>query len=337
MSVSAPHSPATLMAVAQRAGVSASTVSRFLSGKARLSAAARQAVEEAIAALDYRPNALAQSLKRGASMTIGVLTPAVDSPLLSAALLGIDQTLSAQGYVPLMACGHWLAQEEQKRIDLLLSQRVDGLIILSSALPDEALARLAARLPLMVIGAGAPAAWRLGVDNQQGAWQATQHLLSLGHRRIAHIAGPADRASARARLAGYRQAMQEAGLAPEPALIREGDWLPASGEQAVEHWLSQGQSFTAIFAANDQMAAGARLALYRHGLAVPGQVSLIGFDAVPASACMTPPLTTVDTHMPALGARAAELLVRRLRGESVSDTLLPPRLLVRESCAPQAQ
>ncbi|MBV8048807.1 MAG: LacI family DNA-binding transcriptional regulator [Paludibacterium sp.] len=329
-------SPATLTAVARHAGVSPSTVSRFLSGTAVVSAEKRRRIEQAIAVLGYRPNALARSLKRGASMTVGVLTPVLDSPLFGEALLGVDETLSASGYVPLMVCGHWHAAEEQKRIELLLAQRVDGLVVLSSSLPEATLAQWSAQLPLVAIGEGGgkPADWRVHVDNRRGALLATRYLILQGHRRIAHLAGPADRASARARLAGYRQALDEAGIGFDARLVKHGQWLAQHGEAATQQWLDEGVGFSALFAANDQMASGARLALFRHGLRVPEDVSLVGFDAIPASASQTPPLTSVDTHMRALGRLAAERLLARLAGMAPSGEAPAPSMLLRESVAP---
>jgi LacI family transcriptional regulator len=334
-----PHqtAPATLIEVARRAGVSASTVSRILNGSARVSPDKRATVERAIAELDFRPNALAQSLKRGRSMTVGVLTPAVDSPLLNETLRGVDCALSDQAYIPLIVSGHWNAEDESRRIELLIAQRVDGIVALSSALSHAQLVALARRVPLVAIGRDFQSAGALtvAVDNRLGSYLATRHLIGLGHSRIVHIQGAPGRTSALERLAGYRQALDEAGIAVDPALQVQGDWYESGGEAAMQDLLARGVEFTAVFAANDQMAAGARLALFRAGLAVPQQVSLVGFDAIPSSAYMTPPLTTVSVHMFDVGRQATALLLRHIAGDAQPAAALPPELIVRESTAPR--
>jgi LacI family transcriptional regulator len=327
--------PSTLVEVARRAGVSPSTVSRTLSGSAQVSEAKRRAVEQAVDALNFRPNALAQSLKRGRSMTVGVLTPALDSPLLNETLRGVDNALTDQAYVPLIVSGHWSAEEEMTRVELLISQRVDGLVVLSSSLLPAQLDGLAQRLPIVAIGkdGGHDGALTIKIDNQAGGYLATRHLLALGHRRIVHIQGARSRASSSERLAGYLQAMNEYGVAVDDRLVVQGDWFESSGELAVQQLIAEAVPFTAVFAANDQMACGARLALYRQGLRVPQDVSLVGFDAIPASAFMTPPLTTVSMHMFDVGRMAARALIESMTGAEPVCGLAEPALIVRESTA----
>jgi LacI family transcriptional regulator len=173
------------------------------------------------------------------------------------------------------------------------------------------------------------------VDNVEASYLATQHLIELGHRRIAHICGRLDHPDARDRKQGYLNALTDAGIKPNPDLIIEGTFRRQSGVLAVEMLLSGTSAFSAIFAANDQMAYGARLGLYRRGIRVPEDLSLVGFDDEPAAAFMIPPLTTVRQPAVELGLEAARVVLARLKGEAAAPARLKAELVVRESTAYQ--
>ncbi|WP_034388759.1 LacI family DNA-binding transcriptional regulator [Deinococcus sp. YIM 77859] len=325
----------TLTQVARAAGVSASTVSRILNGSANVSAEKREAVERTLARLNYRPNVLARGLASGRTMSIGVLTQDISSPFYGEALRGIEQGLKGSSYLPLFMSGHWHAEEETEAIDLLLARKVDALLILGSVMPDEQLREVACRVPLVALGRFLPelAGQCLRVDNRQGAYLATRHLIEMGHRSIAHIAGLASHRDAQDRLSGYRAALEEAGIGFDPGLVLEGDFLEHSGFLATTRLVEGRQLFTAIFAANDQMAYGARLALHRKGLRVPEDISLVGFDDLAGSMYTSPPLTTVRQPIHDMGFAATQCVLRMLAGQAPS---LPPfqvELIIRESTA----
>jgi LacI family transcriptional regulator len=323
----------TLEMVAAAARVSPSTVSRILNGTAKVSADKKEAVDKAIARLDFRPNPVARGLAGGRTLSIGVVTQSIDSPFYGEGLRGIEDELSAAGYIPLFVSGHWKAADEQKCIDVLLSRRVDGVIMFTGRLPDRALVALAGRVPLVVTGRQlkAPGLSNLSFDNVEGARLATRHLIELGHRRIAHITGDTAHADAVEREQGYRLALQEAGIAPDPALVVPGNFLEASGLMGLNQLVESRQDFSAIFAANDQMAIGAALGLYRRGLRVPDDVSLVGFDDLSGAQYTIPPLTTVRQPVYELGRLSAQLVLALLRGESPAVEPPPPQLVVRES------
>jgi len=327
------QAPATLIEVAEAAGVSPATVSRILSGRTRVSAAKREAVGQAIAALNFKPNLLAQSLKRGRSMTIGVLTQDVDSPFFIETLRGVEAAFSGTGYEPLIASGHWNPREEADRMRRLIARQVDGVIVLFGRLSDKELLPFADQVPIVATGPQFTAqrlhAFRL--DNEPGGYCATRHLLDLGHRAIAHVAGPSDHRDAIERLAGYRRALEEAGVAYDERLVAEGNFREQGGVLAVNHLMGRGAPFTAVFAANDQTAYGVRLALYRLGIRVPEDVSLIGFDDLPSSLYTTPPLTTVRQPMFEVGQRAAGVLLKVLDGQPPEFPLPEFSLVVRET------
>lgn len=326
----------TLQMVAELAGVSSSTVSRILNGSAKVSPAKQQAVDAAIARLGFMPNPVARGLAGGRTLSIGVVTQAIDSPFYGEGLRGIEAVLGAAGYMPLFASGHWTAADEKKCVDLLLSRRVDGMIVFTGRLPDETLMEVARRVPTVVNGRklSGPGLFSLNFANVEAARMATLHLIELGHRRIVHILGPRDHVDARERKEGYRRALKEAGIAYDPALVVQGDFSEGGGMKAVNHLIEAGIAFSAIFAANDQTAYGAALGLYRRNLRVPDDVSVVGFDDLPGSQYSIPPLTTIRQPVYQLGELGARAVLAMLRGEAPDGALPPPLLVTRESTRP---
>jgi len=325
----------TLSHVAREAGVSPSTVSRVINGTARVAPEKERAVYEAIRRLGYQPNLIAQGLAKGKSMSVGVITQDVASPYYGEVIKGVEEGLSGSPYYPVFASGHWRPDAEREAFKVLNGRKIDGLIVMGGLLPDAELRALAGGLPTVVLGRTVPGLEPdcLTVDHVQGAYEATRHLIDLGHRRIAHIAGPLYQQDARDRLEGYRRALAEANLNFDPRLVVEGDYHEPSGLMAVEALLARGALFTAIFSSNDQMAYGARLALYRRGIQVPGEVSLVGFDDLPSSSYTTPPLTTVAQPSLEFGREAARAILRKLEGRPYAFAPLANRLVVRESTA----
>jgi LacI family transcriptional regulator len=326
----------TLQMVADLAGVSSSTVSRILNGSAKVSAAKQQAVDAAIATLGFMPNPVARGLAGGRTLSIGVVTQAIDSPFYGEGLRGIEAVLGAAGYMPLFASGHWTAADEKKCVDLLLSRRVDGMIVFTGRLPDETLMQVARRVPTVVTGRqlSGPGLFSLNFANVEGARMATRHLIELGHRRIVHILGPREHADARERKEGYRRALKEAGIAYDASLVVQGDFSEAGGLKAVSHLMETRKDFSAIFAANDQTAYGAALGLYRRNLRVPDDVAVVGFDDLPGSQYSIPPLTTIRQPVYQLGELGAIAVLAMLRGEAPDGELPPPVLVTRESTRP---
>lgn len=324
----------TIERVAEEAGVSPSTVSRILNGTAVVSAVKKAAVDQAVARLGFVPNPMARGLAGGRTLSIGVVTQAIDSPFYGASLRGIEDALDPAGYSPLFVSGHWDATIESRCIDILLSRRVDGIIVLTGRLTDAALKSVAKRVPVVVTGRAVKAAglFSLNFDNTEGGRLATRHLIDCGHRKIAFISGDPRHPDATQRLSGYRMALEQAGIAFKPELVVQGEYNEASGVEAVSALLAARQKFTAIFAANDQMAIGAAHGLQRHAMRVPEDVSLVGFDDLPTSLYALPPLTTV--HQPAyeMGSLAAQALLQLLDGTKPQQSVPLPRLIVRDSC-----
>ncbi len=331
----------TIYDIAYAANVSQSTVSRVLSGSTRVAADKRAAVLAAIEKLKYKPNIVAQGLARGTSSTVGVLTLSQASPYFGQILLGVERGLDSSGYHALIASVAGAA-DAGRALDMLLQCRVDALIVIGEAIRDERLPGLADALPLVGVGPSmAELESRcLHADNVTGAFKVTRHLIDLGHRRIAHIMGPAHHRHAKDRRAGWEQALREAGIPIDPALVAAGTFDEASGANAATTLLERAPDLTAIFAANDQMAYGARLVLHRRGLRVPEDVSLAGVDDQPYSAFTTPPLTTVRQPTVEMGEAAVKAVLDALKAGRtdapvvpVVPAALPTELVIRESTA----
>ena len=324
--------------VALAAGVSPSTVSRILNGTAAVDDGKRQAVDDAIKRLGFVPNPVARGLAGGRTLSVGVVTQSIDSPFYGVALRGIEEQLDRAGYSALFVSGHWNATEEARCVDTLRSRRVDGIIVLTGRLSDAALRTVAKALPVVVTGRSlrAPNLYSVDFDNFEGARLATQHLLALGHRDIAFIAGDPRHPDAVERQRGYRAALEAAGLPFRPALVVPGMFQEEGGLAAADQLLDGRQPFTAILAANDQMAMGACLGLHRRSVRVPQDVSVVGFDDLPISRYFLPPLTTVLHPAYELGKVAGSAMLQLLRGEVPAIEVPRPRVVVRESTRPPA-
>jgi LacI family transcriptional regulator len=324
---------ANLAMVAARAGVSPATVSRILNGSARVSETKRNAVQSVIAELQFRPDPAARSLAGGRTMSVGVLTQFIDSPFYGEALRGIEDTLQEHQYVPLFASGHWNDDDERARIALLIERKVDALIVLTGRLSEQTLVETARKIPVVVTGRQLVAnnLFSIDFDNEVGSRLAVRHLVGLGHQKIAFISGPADHPDAQQRLFGYQAELRARGILPDDQLLGQGNFQEAGGKQAMNAVLQRGVPFSAVIAANDQMAYGARLALHVAGLRVPEDVSLVGFDDLPHSAFTLPPLTTVRQPVYEIGKLAAETALMLLNGAVPEPLIIEAQLVARES------
>ncbi|MBN2370220.1 MAG: LacI family DNA-binding transcriptional regulator [Vicinamibacteria bacterium] len=325
----------TIHDIARRAGVSPSTVSRVLNQTSPVRPEKRRSVIEAVEALKYRPSIVAQGLARGRSPAVGVLVQDISSPFYSRILLGIEGRLVGTGLYPIFASGVEKRQTAQA-LQLLNDNRVGSMIVVGGRMFDADIIRMSARMPVVVVGRAIAGMEErcLRVENIEGGCRATRHLLDLGHRRIAHLTGVHNHPDAIDRREGYARALSERGIDVDPALIVTGDFEEISGLRGVEALVSDGVGFSAIFAGNDQMAYGAQLALHRHGLRVPQDVSLVGFDDLPHSTFTVPALTTIRQPTIAIGAAAVDALIGLLQGQPLCLPVFPTELVVRDSTAP---
>lgn len=331
-----PRQSATLRMVAREAGVSASTVSRIINGTVNVSDGRKQAVEAAIAKFDFRPNAAARGLALGKTRTIGVVAQAIDSPFYGEGLRGIEASLRARGYAPLFMSGNWCEEDEDRCMRELIARGVDGIIVFAGRLGDAKLKRYAKEVSIVVTGRQlrAPGLFSLQIDDAQGAMLAVRHLIELGHRKIAFITGSENHPDAIERLGGYRQVLEDAGIAFDPKLVAVGDWHEEGGLRATLELLNSNARFTALFCINDQTAYGALLGLFKKGLSVPDDVSVVGFDDLPSSPYRVPPLTSVRQAIGTIGEQSAQAVLQLLAGDRPRLSPPPVELVIRESTTP---
>ncbi len=327
--------------VAERAGVSTSTVSHVINGTRYVGPELTARVEAAMRELRFRPNAVARSLRRKQTRTIGMIVPDNVNPFFAMLARAVEGACFAQGYSLILTNSEDDPNRERSNINVLLQKQVDGLIIAGVGTDGQETEELLRDQPVVVVdrelnGANADV---ILVDNLSGGLQATRHLIEVGHRRIACLAGPHRMTSSGQRVVGYRQALREAGLPEDEALILPGDFQFSGGAAAVEVLLRLPDPPTAIFACNDLMAVGALAAAAEHSLRIPADLSIVGFDDVTLATYTTPPLTTVAQPIAAIGRLATEVVIRRNQTPEmpVERHLLPPRLVVRRSTQPPAQ
>ncbi len=327
----------TIRSVAMAAGVSMATVSNVLSGRhEQMAVATRQRVLAAIETLNYQPNHVARSLVTRRTATIGLIMGEMTNSLYPPVTVGAEAACREAGYGLLLANAAD-AESERRGVALMRAKRVDALVVFSVSRLDpdnEPLyAAQAAGMPVVTINRDLPdeaplsAVW---FDHAAGARAATRHLLDLGHRRIAHIAGPANRLTGVLRRRGYEAALAAAGIPLQPALIASGDYSFASGEALMRQLWRERPS--ALFVAGDVMALGAMRALAGRGARVPEDVSLAAFGNPDSVQFATPALTTVDLPVAAAGEVAVELALRRMqRPEAKEVRVLETSLCVRQT------
>lgn len=323
----------TIQDIAKEANVSKSTVSRVLNGTATVHPDKHKAVMEASKRLGFKPNFVAQSLAKGRSMTIGVLTQNIGSPFYDAIAQGVIAGLDQTTYSPIFVDGQWSKAKEAESIRTLADRRPDGLLLIGGELAAEEILELSDNLHTIVIARRLDDVQPIQfyVDNRQAAFRTTQYLIQQGHREIIFVKGLENHQDAKERLEGYKAALEDAGIAYHPERVLPGDFTAEMAEKSVEKLISQKVPFTAIFAANDITAYGARLALYRRQIEVPGQVSLVGFDNQMESAFVTPPLTSVQQPAREMGEAAAQALLSMIEGVTVDSKEFQGVLQERES------
>ncbi|MCF1595736.1 LacI family DNA-binding transcriptional regulator [Streptomyces muensis] len=326
----------TMTEVARAAGVSQKTVSRVVNGEPHVSPEVRDRVLRVIRELDYRPNNAARALLLGRYRRIGVVSLGTALYGPSTLLITLERAMQRAGYSFALA-STLEGQPVSVAVEALLKQGVDG-IVLSEPIDDGTPLRLSADVPVVSLGEGVDLTEGVGAvvgaDGVAAARIATEHLLSLGHRTVWHIPGPQNWWAARDRLRGWREALAAAG-APEPPLATEGDWSPAAGYTAGRQ-LARLADVTAVFVANDDMAIGALHAFTEAGRSVPDDISVIGYDDIPAAAHLSPPLTTVRQNFTAVADRAVDHLIALIEGrpEPAEPTEPAVELTVRASTGP---
>ncbi len=332
--------PVTLRDIAEKAGVSIITVSRVMNGKPDVLPETRQRILSIARDLNYTPNAHARALVGGKSKIIGLVVADNANPFYARMIRGIEEAASANGYSVILSNTNEDLAREAAAIQILREKRVDGLLITSVQCGKALLEPLLNdHTPFVLLNRyvdGLDTDCVLN-DNFLGALQATAHLCSLGHRRILHLTGPENISSVRERLRGYHQALADCGISPDPRLVLHTNLKLDDGYQKI---LTQFPLFspapTAIFAYSDLLAFSVLKAMRELGIAVPGQVALVGYDDIDFAQAIEPALTTVSQPAFEMGFKGAEILLNKIQNPSQAalparQVIFPPQLVVRAS------
>jgi len=327
--------------IAKVAGVSHSTVSRALSDSPLVKAETRARIQSLAREMGYSPDAWARSLVMRRTRAVGVVVTTIADPFIAEVVQGIESTAYQHGYTVILASSNSEPERELAAVEMLRSKRVDGVIVTSSrvgALYQQHLERIG--VPVVLLNSHSEQSGRytfsVTVDNRHGGHLATQHLIELGHRRIAYVTGPANTSSSEGRREGYCQALAEANLTFDPDLVIPGTGRAEAGEQAFLKLKAHVEPPTAVFCYNDMTAIGLLRAAREAGLAIPRDLSVVGFDDILFASCMYPPLTTVAQPKFEMGEQAMQMALALMLAQApssvkVSDIVVKGQLIVRAS------
>lgn len=327
--------------IAKAADVSHSTVSRALSDSSLVSAETKERIQRLAREMGYSPDAQARSLVIGRTHTIGVVVTTIIDPFIAEIVQAVESTAHDHGYSVILASSNSRRQREIAAVEMLRSKRVDAVIVTSSrvgALYQAHLDRLGA--PVVLINSRSeqrgPYTFSVTVDNQHGGHLATGHLICGGHRRIAYVAGASNHSDDRERMSGYRQALVEAGITFDSALVVRGTGRADGGERALPELMDLGDRPTGAFCYNDMTAIGFLRAARSFGIGVPAELAVVGFDDIPFAAYVSPSLTTIAQPKPEMGRKAVEMALALMGGEdsdpsAYTNVVVRGRLVVRES------
>ena len=326
--------------IAKAANVSHSTVSRALSDSPLISADTKERIQRLAQEMAYTPDAIARSLVTQRTHTVGVVVTTITDPWVAEVVQGIEDAAHENSYSVILASSASEPQREMDAVEMLRSKRVDGLIVTSSrvgALYLEYLERI--DVPIVLVNNHNEQSGRytfsISVDNHDGGYLATRHLIEVGHRRIAYITGPEDHSDDAERLKGYRTALEENAIRFDTNLVVSGNGRLDGGEQALQALTSLDAPPSAAFCYNDMTAIGLISAAWREGIAVPGDLAVVGFDDIPLASRLRPSLTTIAQPKRDMGRQAMQMVLALLRAEPsakpLSDILVQGELIVRES------
>lgn len=328
---------ATMKDVARLAGVSTSTVSHVVNNTRFVSDEIRERILKAVAELNYSPSALARSLKLNQTRTLGMIVTTSNNPFFAEVVAGVERICYQRGYTLVLCNTEGDPERLRHNLEVLLQKRIDGLLLMcteSHSASAEVFGQRPA-IPIVVMDWGPldSKVDRIQDNSAQGGYLATRHLLEQGHRKIGLITGPLDKLPAQSRLEGYQRALEEAGILFRPEYVVEGDFEFAGGIAGMHQLLALAEPPTAVFAGNDVSAVGVYQALYRAGLQVPQDMSVVGYDDIELARYLTPPLTTIHQPQEDLCRQAVDTLLDRIQGADDAPRLimLEPALIQRES------
>jgi len=334
----------TIYDIAQEARVSVATVSRVLNNTAPVKLATRDKIMELIQKYQFQPNALARSLTKKETGTIGVIVPDITNPFFPEVFSGIEKEARDKGYTFLLCDTLGSYERESQYLNILREKQVDGILFMGGrinlsrcgqALADE-VREAASRTPLVLINGSLPgnALHGVRIDEAMGAEMATRHLIGLGHRDIAFIGGNEHMSTTAQKVRAFKKALRENGLEARPECVLHADFSIESGQLLMKRLLELPRRPTAVLCVNDFNAVGAVKTAARAGYRIPEDLSIVGFDDIPLATAINPELTTVSQKMETLGRKSVEVLHKLIGKEKVKKlTVIEPELIVRESTA----
>jgi len=329
-----PASRPTIRDVARQAGVSHQTVSRVINGKEDVSPETRATVEAAIEQMGYLPNAIARSMARGQTHTLACISPNLTDYTFASVIEGAEIEARQHEYFMLSSSATDPEAFSSLVDELVGHRRVDGLIVINPY-SDDRFQHIPKNFPVVFMGARSHEQniCSVSLDDEKVAYEATRHLLSLGHTNIALVTGPMEEDCSQERTEGYIRALSEAGIAFDNTMIIEGDWSATSGQDALLSFVEQGRVPSAVFAQNDRMAMGVLRAARDANIKVPTQLAVIGVDDMPLSSYFDPPLTTMRQDMPRIGQEATRILLDLVQKKNTDlrEMKLSAQLVVRQS------
>lgn len=324
----------TIKDVAKTAGVSTATVSRVLSGRGPCTVDTKQKVFEAVEKLKYQPNGIGRSLRKQQTCTVIAVFPDITNPFFAQIIRGMEDEAHVHGFQLILGNTDNSQSRSDNYIKLLSERRADGIIWATARISKEELQHVQQIAPLVLaceyMQEGMYAS--ISIDNEKAAYEATSHLIRLGHRHIVHMAGPMEISIIRDRLHGYMKAMKDHGL--QAISISEGEFSISAGRRMITQLLQKSSYPTAVFAASDTIAIGAVLQAKEQGLRLPDDLAVVGFDDIEMAQVVDPPLTTVWQPQYEIGVESMRKLILMLQGKEDSNIhqILPHRLQIRKSC-----
>jgi len=324
----------TIRDVAATAAVSAATVSRVLNGRVDVAPELRDRVLAAVAQLNYRPNGAARSLRTRATTVLGLIISDITNPFFTSMVRGVEDAAQEAGYSVVLANTDEDLDKERRYVEVAAAEQMAGVVLSPASSSHTSISYLVERnIPVVTIDRrlrGAPVD-SVTVNNFRAAFEATEHLIEQGCKRIGFVAGPVTTTTGSRRLAGYKAALRAAGLPDDPDLVVSGDFRIDGGRAATAELLQQ--HIDGLFAANNLMTIGALETLGAHGIEPGRDLAVVGFDDVNWGTALRPPLTAVSQPTYEIGQQTAQLLLRRIRGEKLplQRIVLPAKLVIRES------
>lgn len=327
---------ATIYEVSELAGVSLATVSRVMNKNARVSDKTKLKVLSAMQELSYRPNATARSLASSRSDSVGILVSELHGPFFGEMMAGIEEELRASGKHVIITTGHSEEEKEKEGLEFLMERSCDAIIAHVEAVSDEYLVELSkGRKPVYLMSRLVKqlSTKCISLDNELGGYLATKAIIDAGHKEIAYVAGPQFKSDASDRLLGHRRALAEHNLPFNEDLFFIGDFGEVGGSNALKHFLEKNFAFSALVCANDEMASGAMKYAREHGIKLPEDLSVIGFDNILFANYLYPTLSTIENPVKEMGHMTAKLVLKEVYKKKKLDIkyVFEPKLISRDS------